>query len=425
MFTTALFRFFTLAVLAFAVQAGAAQPADDWNSVRSKNLSITGNASLVSLEATARRLENFRWAFSRLYPQFKLDNDRPTKIVIFKDAATYYEFLPKRPDGTTDVGVAGYFQPGDDVNYITFAVSGEQTDPLSTAVHEYLHSVLESNFDRTQLPPWINEGLAEYFETLRIENGRDVIVGSQQTEHLKLLRRSTFIPFPEFFAVTAADLKVMTPDRRRLYYAEAWAVVHTMIQSGQLSLNKLADGIAKWNGTNGANADGQMAVYGKLEQDLFHITRGSFPPASVAEQNEIIPTSDQLRIERMSAASEATILGDLLLHTGELTRSEGFLRQAVAADSDDADANGSFGNLLVREDKLAEARPYLQKAIAKGNANAVVLFNRRLCEASRLYERQHDRRFAGRGCTNDQELTETRYGDGPCFFRKLSAGRIG
>ena len=231
MLRTALFRLLTLSAFAFACHAVTARSADSWTSVRSKHFNIVGNASAAQLQSAAVRLEQFRWAFSHLYPQLKLDNDSRTRFIIFKDAASYFEFLPKRPDGSTDIGVAGYFQPAEDVNYITLAASDGQSDPYSTAVHEYFHSIAESNFERSQLPPWANEGLAEYFETVRVENGRSIIVGGGQNEHLRLLRHSALIPLTEFFAITAADLKAMTTERRRLYYAEAWAVVHTLIQS--------------------------------------------------------------------------------------------------------------------------------------------------------------------------------------------------
>ncbi|HSU24964.1 MAG TPA: tetratricopeptide repeat protein, partial [Pyrinomonadaceae bacterium] len=316
------------------------------------------------------RLEQFRWAFSRLYPQLKLDNDSRTRFIIFKDAASYFEFLPKRPDGSTDIGVAGYFQPGEDVNYITLAASDGQSDPYSTAVHEYFHSIAESNFERTQLPPWANEGLAEYFETVRVENGRNIIVGGQQTEHLRLLRRSALIPLGEFFTITAADLKVMTPERRRLYYSEAWAVVHTLIRSENFSLDKLADSVAAWT----PDAD-RTALYSKLELELNHDVRGAFPQPISTAVSESIPTFDMPTARAVSADQTSTVLGDLLLHTGELERSEAFLRQAVAAQKDDSEANGSLGSLLMRQEKPAEAMSYLRKAVAAGNANPIVLFN--------------------------------------------------
>ena len=370
-----LFRFIALAAFAFAGHAVVAQSADVWNSVDSQYFSIIGNASVANLQATAIRLEQFRWAFSHVYPNFKLDNDRKTKIVLFKDAASYFEFLPKRPDGSTDVGVAGYFQPGDDINYITFALSSERTDPLSTAVHEYFHSVLESNYDRAQLPPWVNEGLAEYFETVSIADQKNIVVGSQQIEHLRLLRRSTLIPMAEFFTVTSSDLKVMSPERRRLYYAEAWAVVHTLMQNDSLALGDLITSIARWSGKNGITPAEQAIMYTMLEQEMNRAIRGSFLTPQSVTQADNIPAFRPPTAELVGSAAVWTTLGDLLQHTGELGRSETFLRRAVAAQPDDAQANGAFGVLLVRQEKPDDAKPYLQRAVAAGNKTPLVLFN--------------------------------------------------
>jgi tetratricopeptide (TPR) repeat protein len=94
----------------------------------------------------------------------------------------------------------------------------------------------------------------------------------------------------------------------------------------------------------------------------------------VITQNDTVPILVQLATETVSPATVSATLGDLLLHTGELTRSDTFLRQAIAIKPDDPDANGSLGSLLIRQDKFVEAKPYLQKAIATGNANPLVLF---------------------------------------------------
>lgn len=383
MLKTVLFRFFTLAAIAIAGHAVAAQSAESWTSVHSENFSLIGNAPAADLQAAATRLEQFRWMFSRLYPRLKVYNQRKTNIVIFKDAASYFEFLPKRPDGTTDVGVAGYFQPGDDIDYITLAISPEQSDPLSTAVHEYFHSIAESNFDRSQLPPWANEGLAEYFETLRVDNGKNIVIGGQQIEHLRLLKRSTLIPIAEFFAITAADLRTMGQERRRVYYAQAWAVVHALMQNGGLSLDDLLSGIAKWSRTTGGASDEKAALYSGLEQDVEREIRGPFPQPKLASLTEPAPVSGRTFTDKVSLDRVAATLGDLLLHTGELPRSEVLLRQAIIASPEDPEANGSLGTLLVRQEKLAEAKPYLQKAVAGGNANPLVLFN---CAYSTLHD---------------------------------------
>src|SRR5206468_12862509 len=132
-----------------------------------------------------------------------------TTVVVFRDAAAYESFLPRRPDGSTDEGVAGYFLAGEDTNYVTLAARAGKSDPLGTVVHEYVHLVLASNFSDVKVPPWLAEGLAEYFETARIENGQTVVLGGELPEHLRLLRRTGLITPAELFAVDGPVLRSM------------------------------------------------------------------------------------------------------------------------------------------------------------------------------------------------------------------------
>jgi tetratricopeptide (TPR) repeat protein len=336
-----------------------AQSSDPWNVVRSNHFSIVGNAAPEQLRVSAERLEQFRWAFSRLYPQMKLDNGKPTKIVVFRDAAAYFDFLPRRPDGSADVGVAGYFQAGDDTNYITFAVSQRQPDPLSTAIHEYVHSVIDSNFDRSQLAPWLSEGLAEYFETLRVD-GKKIILGEPQADHLRLLRRSGLVPLAEFLSLKTSDLRAMSPERRRLFYAESWAVVYLLMRQRSISLKDL-------------ESARNLKTSDRLANELDDLIAGSTGKPETVAVDQPMPETEPLVILPMALSLVSATLGDLLLHTGELTRSEPFLRNALTDDADQPLANAALGQLLLKSGKTAEARPYLEKAVSHSSTNHLVL----------------------------------------------------
>lgn len=310
------------------------------------------------MRSAAERLEQFRWSFSRLYPRLRLDNGKPTEIVIFRDAAAYFDFLPRRPNGLADVGVAGYFQAGENRNYITFAVSQRQLDPFSTAVHEYVHSVLDANFDRAKLPPWLSEGLAEYFETTRLD-GKKIILGESQNEHIRLLQRAGAIPLAEFLSLTASDLKTISPDRRRVYYAEAWAIVNILMHK------------------NGASIDGLAAqkveATAELDNALKKLINSGPEKAATFAIDESATIPDAVTISDISPASVSARLGDLLLHTSDLARSETFLRDALDADPSESLANASLGLLLLRQEKAAEARAFLEKAVNAGSTDHLVL----------------------------------------------------
>src|SRR2546426_2361475 len=88
-----------------------AQAKDTWTSVRSKNFQLVGNASEKEIRQVATRLEQFRDVFKRVFSGGRLDTPVPTTVIVFKSMNSYKPF--NRGNN------AGYFQAGEDVNYIT------------------------------------------------------------------------------------------------------------------------------------------------------------------------------------------------------------------------------------------------------------------------------------------------------------------
>src|SRR4030095_6396872 len=108
-----------------------AQNRDTWRSVRTNNLFVIGNADPEKLRQVAAWLEFFHSSFARLISRNVLDASVPTTVIIFRDDASFQPFKPLyqgRP-----ANIAGFFQPGDDVNYIAISLDGDNRDPYSTA----------------------------------------------------------------------------------------------------------------------------------------------------------------------------------------------------------------------------------------------------------------------------------------------------
>src|SRR6185369_5670727 len=84
----------------------------------------------------------------------------------------------------SDNSFTGFFQAGQDVNYITISTEGEDQRTYQTIFHEYVHFVLNTNFGKSEIPPWFNEGMAEFYETFQIEDDQRVKLGLPQTHHL-------------------------------------------------------------------------------------------------------------------------------------------------------------------------------------------------------------------------------------------------
>src|SRR5690606_22692766 len=115
--------------------------------------------------------------------------------------------------GEIDDFIAGLFISGEDVNYITLSMDGDDEQIFGLVFHEYVHSILNNNFPRSMIPPWFNEGLAEYYHTFKIEDNRVVSLGLPLPSHLQLLQRYKMTSLRDLFAVSSYELLQMKTDR--------------------------------------------------------------------------------------------------------------------------------------------------------------------------------------------------------------------
>src|SRR6185369_17580274 len=119
--------FFSLILLSLPAAAR-----DEWIQVRSKNFLLIGNASEKDIRKVGTRLEQFRETFRQLFAKTNLTASIPTNVIIFKSSSAYTPFKPVRANGTTDNSVTGFFQAGQDVNYITISTEGEDQRTYQT-----------------------------------------------------------------------------------------------------------------------------------------------------------------------------------------------------------------------------------------------------------------------------------------------------
>ena len=224
---------FTLLLIAVMVLCNSTYAKDEWIQVRSKNFLLIGNASEKEIRKVGTRLEQFRETFRLLFPNTNLTSPIATNVVVFKSDGSYKNFKPKRADGKIDENVAGYFQPGEDLNYITLAVGGDDSRTYSVIFHEYVHFIVNSNFGKSEVPPWFNEGLAEYYSTFEIKDDQEVKLGLPLVRHLELLAETSLTPLQTIFNISNFQLHQMGDHSTGIFYAESWALIHYLVQTGK------------------------------------------------------------------------------------------------------------------------------------------------------------------------------------------------
>ena len=352
---------------------------DVWINVRSKNFNMIGNASEKDIRGAATRLEQFREVFRLLLPRSNFNSFTPTTVVVFKSQNAYKPYLPVRKDGKADTGIAGYFQPGDDVNYITLSTEGEDKETFSVIFHEYTHFMVDNNLGRSTVPPWFNEGLAEYYETFRIEKDQEVHLGDLQNNYLYLLNQEKMIPLEQFFAVDNYSLHNNGNHGRTIFYGQAWALMHYLQEGnkgarrGQLS--KFLSAVLQNKPAKEAFQEAFQTDYAGMEKELRkYVAQNSFF-GSVYTLKQKLTFDAEMKTFPLSEAEADAFLGDLLLHSNRADAAETKLKEAIALDPKVGMAYASLGSAQSRQRNFAEAEKNLEKAISLDSKNYLAYFN--------------------------------------------------
>ena len=334
-----------------------------WAGVRSQNFLLVGDAGEREMRRVAEALGRFREVLPRALPKFKHEPRVPTTVLVFRDEEAYRPFKPLF--GGRPADVSGFFQSGQDVNYITLDFGAGAGRALRTLRHEYVHLMVKNNLGASA-PPWFEEGLAEVYSRFEVD-GRRASVGGAADEHLSLLGRHSLMPLKTLFETDGDALRRDEGGARRLFYAQSWALVHYLVigdggrRLGQTE--KFLDLVRAGAGLEESFREAFQTNFAAAEAALEnYIRRESFRAQEIELGREASdPTEPEVTL--LGDAEVEAHLGDLLLHMGRLEEAEARLLRALSLDPESGAALASLGMLRVRQGRFAEAREHLRRAV--------------------------------------------------------------
>jgi tetratricopeptide (TPR) repeat protein len=366
-------HFWVLAIAAgiFVLTASQKTQAKEvWTRVQSQNFTLIGNASDKDVRLVAYRLEQFRRVFGLLFPTVKLSSSVPMTVIVFKSDSSYKPFKVN-PD------LAGYFQSGEDTNYITLTTEKASDDqPFRVIFHEYVH-LLVNNMMGATAPLWFNEGLAEYYSTFDLTNdGRRVLLGNLIPGHVLYLRRNELLPLRTLFAVDHKSPYYNESNKMNIFYAESWMFMHYLLQAdGQKHRPQLTRFVELLRAGTKLDEAFQQAFQSSVEpveKDFRNYIQASRFMATGVTFEHKLDYSSGMQAAPLSEAEAHAYLGDLLLHTQRMPEAEAELQQAFALDAESLLAHTSYGMMRLRQGRIEDARPHLEKAL-KGNPESYLL----------------------------------------------------
>src|SRR6266567_4151994 len=101
--------------------------------------------------------------------------------------------------------------------------SSEKQGRRIAAQFERMRAIFQQAEER--MPLWLNEGLAEFYETSEIYD-QDVLLGEPNHQRLMLLRQETLLPFTTLFSVDEKSPYYTEEKKGPIFYAECWALTH-------------------------------------------------------------------------------------------------------------------------------------------------------------------------------------------------------
>ncbi len=344
-------------VLLTAAIPGLAESAQ-WVRVETPNFVVFGETGEKRTRDVAAEFERFREALGRIVPGAATPAAVPTTVVVFETRRSLAPYRPMYNGKAVDV--AGYFSTDNDINRVVLTVE-DREGALRTVFHEYVHLVA-SNSARG-MPAWLNEGLAEYYSTFLVQDdGRSATLGVVVPGHMAVLIEQPLLPLKDLLAVTHESSMYNEGDRRSVFYAESWGLVHFLISGEPSRAKELASyGRATTAGVPAAQAWQQ--AFGNFDPipDLRRYVRQfsvrgflyRFPAGIPKVKGDVAP---------VSGGDLEAALGDALRGVRRDEDAEKHLRRSLTVQPPSSRGRALLGQLRARAGQYDEARQLLLEA---------------------------------------------------------------
>jgi tetratricopeptide (TPR) repeat protein len=239
-----------LLLIAFCLRPcilSAAEP--QWQEYRSAHFTVVTDAGDKRGREIVVRFEQMRAVFEELLSRKKVKMPVPLTIYALRDDKRFFQMAPLH--NGQPVSAPGFFVAGEDHHFIVLNAS--EREPWRAVAHEFAHLMLNYNYPPTQ--GWFDEGFAEYFASIRlddktIEMGGDPELQSPYSEDLlgnqtevrsapksltELLGGWVWLSLPDLFSMKHDTTNYQEGTHRTLFYAQSWMTMHYLLNQNKLS----------------------------------------------------------------------------------------------------------------------------------------------------------------------------------------------
>jgi hypothetical protein len=219
-----------------------------WLEIHSTHFTVITDAGEKKGREVALRFEQMRSIFASLIMKDRLNEPLPLTIFAFKNDKLYYQTAPLHQG--QPISIPGFFLPGDDQNFIVLNLF--EDEPWRAVAHDFAHLLLNYNY-----PPvegWFDEGLAEYFSSIRLDDKKFEIGGDPELQSIykedllenqrevrnppkaltELLSGQVWLSLPDLLTMKHDTSTYTEGTHHTLFYAQSWMTVHYLLHEKKL-----------------------------------------------------------------------------------------------------------------------------------------------------------------------------------------------
>jgi tetratricopeptide (TPR) repeat protein len=300
-----------------------------------------------------------RSVFGTLMIKANVNLSVPLQIVAFRNSKEMRQVAPIFNGKPTEL--AGLFQGGEDRTFIMLDMSVD--NPWSVVFHEYAHQLMNGNLS-VRTDPWFEEGFAEYFASIEVDN-KEARVGKIPEETYQILQQDGMMKVADLLRVQQYSKTYNeSGDHRNIFYAESSLLVHYLYDN-QL-LPKLANYFdARINQKKTVEQAAQQAF--GMTPDQFdkilhnYLSSGRFKYYPIPTPSGIVAA--QFTEAPVSLADAHAVLADIDAHSlDHHDRALGEFEEVLKTDPNNASALRGTGYAYLQRQDLEHAGEYFRRA---------------------------------------------------------------
>jgi tetratricopeptide (TPR) repeat protein len=330
-----------------------------WVEIRSPNFSVITDAGDKRGRDVALHFEQMRSVFGALMTKAHVNLPVPLQIVAFRSTKEMRQVAPifnGKP-----IEVAGLFQGGEDRSFIMLDMSVD--NPWSVVFHEYAHQLMNGNLSQ-RTAPWLEEGFAEYFSSIEVDN-KEARVGKIPEDTYRILQQMGMMRVADLLRVQQNSKTYNeSGDHRNTFYAESSLLVHYLYDN-QLVLKLAVYFDALHNEKKSVEQSTQQA-FGMTPEQFDKVLRnylssGRFRYYPIPTPSGIVAA--QFTETSVSLADARAVLADIDAHSPDhRDRALDEFQDVLKMDPDNASALRGAGYAYLQRQDFEHAGEYFRRA---------------------------------------------------------------